>query len=271
MPAHALEQHSGIGRLAPTHEQRLEGDEDDETKDHADAGRAEAPTPAPILPEPACDDRTDGGAGVHAHIEDRVGGIPADVGARVQLAHDHRDVRLHEARANDDEGQGQPEDADHGVALPARSLEGHEAMSAREDDAAEQHGLALTQPTIRKIAAEQRRNVDEASICPIDQVRLAVVVQPVLGEIEDEQRAHPVIGKALPHLGEEQDDEALGMAEHFGLRARDQIGSREQEGDERNDPADEDDGVEVHCDSLFMSCAARAMTASLAMAREPNR
>ena len=37
--------------------------------------------------------------------------------------------------------------------------------------------------------------------------------QQVIGEIQDEDCAHPVIGKALPHLGREQERQAAGVAE----------------------------------------------------------
>ena len=48
-------------------------------------------------------------------------------------------------------------------------------------------------------------------------LEFAVVEQPVLGQIEDQQRAHAVVGEALPHLGEEQHVEALGVAGELRL------------------------------------------------------
>ncbi|HRE45712.1 MAG TPA: hypothetical protein PKY87_17305 [Terricaulis sp.] len=44
--------------------------------------------------------------------------------------------------------------------------------------------------------------------------------EKMLGEINHQQRAHPVEGKALPHFGEEQGDEAARVAEEGRLRAR---------------------------------------------------
>jgi hypothetical protein len=41
----------------------------------------------------------------------------------------------------------------------------------------------------------------------------------VLGQVEDQQRAHAVVGEALPHLGEEQHVEALGVAHELRLAA----------------------------------------------------
>ena len=42
--------------------------------------------------------------------------------------------------------------------------------------------------------------------------------QQVFHHVEDEQRAHPVIGKALPHLGGEQERQAARMAEQVARR-----------------------------------------------------
>ena len=39
----------------------------------------------------------------------------------------------------------------------------------------------------------------------------------MLGQVEDQQRAHAVIGEALPHLGEEQHVEAARMADELGF------------------------------------------------------
>jgi hypothetical protein len=41
--------------------------------------------------------------------------------------------------------------------------------------------------------------------------------QQVLHHVKDEQRAHSVIGKALPHLGGEQEGQAARMAEEIAL------------------------------------------------------
>ena len=81
-----------------------------------------------------------------------------------------------------------------------------------EQDAAEQHRLALAEVAVGEIAAEHRRDVDQAGVGAVDEVRLAVGEQPVLGQVEDQQRAHAVVGETLPHLGEEEHVEALRVA-----------------------------------------------------------
>ena len=40
---------------------------------------------------------------------------------------------------------------------------------------------------------------------------------PTLRQVEDEQRAHAVVGEALPHFGEKQHVQALGVACEFRL------------------------------------------------------
>src|SRR3546814_20766132 len=77
-------------------------------------------------------------------------------------------------------------------------------MTCRQQDAAEQNRLALSQIARRQIAAEHRRDIYECGIGAVDQVRLGVGKQPVLRQVEDQQRPHAVIGKTLPHLGEEE-------------------------------------------------------------------
>ena len=43
--------------------------------------------------------------------------------------------------------------------------------------------------------------------------------QQIFGEVIDQQRAHPVIGEALPHLGAEQEGQAARMAEQIAAHA----------------------------------------------------
>src|SRR3546814_359479 len=48
---------------------------------------------------------------------------------------------------------------------------------------------------------------------------LGVGKQPLLRQVEDQQRPHAVIGKTLPHLGEEEHVKALGVAGELWLLA----------------------------------------------------
>ena len=83
--------------------------------------------------------------------------------------------------------------------------------------AADPHRRALAEITVGEIPAENRRDVHQAGVRAVDQVGFAVVEQPVLGQVEDQQGPHSVVGEALPHLGEEEHVEALGMARELRL------------------------------------------------------
>ena len=77
--------------------------------------------------------------------------------------------------------------------------------------------VAVALGAIGEIAAEHRRDVHQAGVGAVDQVRLGIVEQPVLRQIENQQRPHAVVGEALPHFGEEEHVQALGMACEFRL------------------------------------------------------
>jgi hypothetical protein len=165
------------------------------------------------LAEVAGHDRAERGAQVDAHVEDRVGGIAADIGARVELPDDHRDVRLEEARADDDEGQRQPEHVDRRAVLAAAALDGHQHVAEGQQHRAEQYCLALAEVAVGEVAADHRRDVHQRRVGAVDDRGLAVGEQPVLHQVENQQPAHAVVGEALPHLGEEQHEQPARVAE----------------------------------------------------------
>src|SRR5690606_27390902 len=66
---------------------------------------------------------------------------------------------------------------------------------------------------IGQVAAEDRGDVHQCSVSAIEDRAFLVREHPVLDEIEDQQRAHAVVGESLPHLGEEQHEQAAWMAE----------------------------------------------------------
>ena len=137
--------------------------------------------------------------------------ISVIVGQLYPRTDDHRDVRLEEAGADDDEGQGQPEDVEIGRALAAIPFERHQEVAEGQQHRAELHGLSLPQIAVRDIAAEHRGDVNERGIGAVDDRRGFVGEEPMLRQVEDQQRPHAVIGEALPHLGEEEDEEAAGV------------------------------------------------------------
>ena len=106
---------------------------------------------------------------------------------------------------------------------------------------ADDHGAALTEHVIGKPASKDRGQVNKPGIQTInlrceglraeraehafehaaqcaepDDVTMARQ-QQVLLHVKDEQRAHSVIGKALPHLGGKQEGQPARMTEEIGL------------------------------------------------------
>jgi hypothetical protein len=163
-----------LGRLAAAAQRLLAEHEDDEARDHADAGQAEAVAPADRLAEIADQDGADRGAEVNAHVEDGVGAVAANVGHAVQLADHHRDVGLQETRADDDQRQRKPEDVERRVGLTTIALDRHCKVAEREQHAAVKHRLALPQITVGEVPAEHRRDVNQAGVGAVDDVRIAV-------------------------------------------------------------------------------------------------
>jgi hypothetical protein len=116
-------------------------------------------------------------------------------------------------------------------------------MADRHQHRADHDGAALAERAVGKEAAEDRREINQSGIQSPDlrgqrlhiertEYRLERApdgeqshhVGGVFGQkqifrhIEHEQRAHPVIGEALPHLCGEQEGEALRMAEKFARK-----------------------------------------------------
>ena len=225
--------------------------EEQQADQHAEAGQAEAILPAPGLPQIAADDGCGGRAHIYAHVEDRIGRVAARIGARIELPHDHRDIGLEETRADDDQRQRQPEHIDHRVGPPARSLERHHEMAESQQDGAEQHRLALPQIAVGQIAADDRHDIDQRRIGAIDHAGLAVGEHPVLDQVEDQQRPHPVIGEAFPHLRQEQHEQPLGMAAEFRCGPGDDHQAADQEDGEHHGRAPEQDECEGHAGAAF--------------------
>ena len=117
-------------------------------------------------------------------------------------------------------------------------LERHHEMADRHQGGAEDDGAALAEHAVGEQAAEDRRQIDEPGVEAVDLRGEGLQVersehrfqrlfergkaehatglrrlQQILDHIEDKQRAHPVIGEALPHLGGEQEGQRARMAE----------------------------------------------------------
>ncbi len=217
-----------------------EGELDDHGKQHADAGREEADAPAVggILAERRADERCEEGAGVDAHVEDDECAVAPPIALRIQVADHRRDVRLEEPVAEDEQqqadvetrrrvGEGDAEDRKREGAGHAHRVERRREyeLPGRHHEAADDHGLALAEEVVGEPAAEERRQVNEARVPGVKRERLAI--RPAEagvhgvgcgGGVEHEQCPHAVVAEALPHLRDEQEIQALRMAEESPRR-----------------------------------------------------
>ena len=184
--------------------------------------------PAVLLAERPAHERCEKCAEIDADVEDRVGAVAAAVTGRVEGTDLRRHVGLERAVTQDQRGQGEQE----------QRLERHHEMADRHQRGAEQDGAVLAEHAIGEQAAEHGREIDEPGVEPVDmrgerldaeraEHRFEQVLeraepdhvlgvagpQQVLHHVEDEERTHPVVGKALPHLGCEQEGQPARMAE----------------------------------------------------------
>src|SRR5690242_1197387 len=115
-------------------------------------------------------------------------------------------------------------------------------MAGSHQQCAENRHAALTEKAVCQITAADWEQVSETGIEPVDlrgeRLRLkrteqalerslhgaitddsfdVARQQQVLHQVENQQRRHPVIGKALPHLCGEQDRQPFRMAEELCL------------------------------------------------------
>ncbi len=122
--------------------------------------------------------------------------------------------------------------------LGRRALDRHGQVAGHQQKSAEGDGLARAQIAVRQHPADQRQQVHQRAVGAVLAARELVVEQEVLGQEEDQQTPHAVEGKPLPHLGEEQDEQALGVLSP-------QLDQHRYAGDDRDDHAQQDDDV-VH-------------------------
>ncbi len=92
------------------------------------------------------------------------------------------------------------------------ALEGHRQVSRHQQQGAEGDRLARTQDSIGEDPGRHGQERNQGGIGAVPRRRCLVVEQEVLGQVEDQQRSHAVVGKAFPRLGEEQDRQAAWMA-----------------------------------------------------------
>ena len=182
----------------------------DQAENHSETGRGEAPVPVPVLSQRTTDQRPGERPHVDPHVEDREPGIPPRAPLRVEVGDHRTDVGLEQAGADDD--QNQPKEEGEIGGHP------HAEMPRGDDRAAHEHSLALSPELVGDPAAGETEQVDETRVEPVDggaglhiHPHPRVLVHRRLGHVEDEQRAHPVVGEALPHFREKEGVEPARM------------------------------------------------------------
>ncbi|MNE12826.1 hypothetical protein D3C80_1056450 [compost metagenome] len=95
--------------------------------------------------------------------------------------------------------------ADGQVLTTARPFERHHEVTGDQKNGADDDGLARAQVFVRDHAADNRHQVHQGRIGGVDALGLFRSEQEVLGQVEDQQGPHAVVGEALPHFCKEQD------------------------------------------------------------------
>ena len=206
----------------------------DETCGHSDAGGGKTVVPAEFLAERATHQRRQERAEIDADIENREGAVAAAVAGRVKRTDLGRDIGLERAVAENENAEREQK----------QMLECHHEMADRHQRCAKDDGAALAEHAVGQQAAEDRREIDEASVEAVDlrgellrfkraehefqsafecaearHTRCVLWREQIFDHIEHQQRAHPIIREALPHLGGEQEGEPARMAEQISLPA----------------------------------------------------
>ena len=92
-----------------------------------------------------------------------------------------------------------------------RLLHRHHEVAGHQKQCAEGDGLAVAEVAVSQEAADQRHEIHQRRVGAVLTLRLPVIEQEMLGHVENQDAAHPVIGKPLPHFGEEQDVQTTRM------------------------------------------------------------
>ena len=86
-------------------------------------------------------------------------------------------------------------------------------MSGRDEHAADHERLARAEHVVGEPSTDERREIHEPRVRAVELVGVRVLPAQAIDEEENEERAHPVVREALPHLDGEQQAEAGRVAE----------------------------------------------------------
>ena len=154
-----------------------------------------------LLRQVAGDQRPQEAAEIDAHVEHRERRVTAGIVRCVEFAHHHADVWLQQARAQHDQGQAEVE--------RRRGRNGEREVTGSDENAARQYCTPRAEYPVRQPATRNTEKVHHGGIGAVDgRRRGAIQPHAARGQWgrheQDEEAAHAVVGKALPHFGEEQ-------------------------------------------------------------------
>src|SRR5439155_12069090 len=105
------------------------------------------------------DDRSQEGTEIDTHVEDREGAIAPRVVAGIELTHEHRNVGLEEAGANDDEGKAKIKAVEVKALASLRPFdERDQQVPCRDEDAAREHGFSCAKKAVGQKSTDDRRD-----------------------------------------------------------------------------------------------------------------
>ena len=118
------------------------------------------------------------------------------------------------------------------------AFERHADVAGHQQQATEDHRLAHAQEAVGEQATDHRHAIHQATVGAKHVQAGAVAEAVVLQQVQQQQRLHSVEGEALPHLGEEADEDAFGMSEQLvaGRRSGRMRSSGSRQDRQRNPP-----------------------------------
>ena len=131
-----------------------------------------------------------------------------------EFAHHHADVWLQQARAQHDQGQAEVE--------RRRGRNGEREVTGSDENTARQHRTPGAENPVRQPATGNAQQVHHGGVGAVNgRRRGAIQPHAARGQRsrheQDEKTAHAVVGKALPHFGEEQRGQPDGMSEKLAV------------------------------------------------------
>ena len=166
---------------------------------HPHTRRRKAVVPVQPLAEQPADDRPDERAQIHPHVKQREPRVAPRPALGIKLPHQRAGIRFQKRRTEDYEQQPSEK--------RARVRHRQREVPQRDHAPAPQHRALRPEQPVRDPPARQRHEIHRARIKPVDRARRRLIQpEPAARQprrhVEDEQRPHPVVAHALPHLRE---------------------------------------------------------------------